>query len=938
MALLIFLLFIVQSSKDHWHLVNRRFSISISKDNGKISSFFLKNHKFCPPDFEIFLSGQKIEGRIIRISSVEKVPRLKSICVEKEEQALKIEHQYILDTISLCWKVSVTSKVDETHSLSLRFSLPVTNNIDCIFDYGTGKKIAWEDFKKVKIYRRDFCIPIVTLFHSRENLAISIIVGVETLKPQLSVYREKDTIFIALDNLGIISNRTVISTIYIIAHENDFRPALDFLLNKYPEYFFPKSMESKITDGWFYQGSVFDAEKRIKEVKNRGVTWMEFHCYFPFYGLYAPEMDEWGLIFDTDAISLQNWERGMGSIRNGYKRVNESINLWHKFGIRVYLYFQVYEAWHQYAQRYFARDITRSKNGNPLPAWKFCNLMNPDPQSEWGRYIVEQAKKVIQKYPTIDGIFYDRMDYHNYDFSHSDGYTTIDGTPAYMLAFALEKINTQVFEIFHRNGKEVWGNGPTSIEVCKGLEGIMAEGGIINLFRLQYLCINRPLVYLPYDSTPRMTEKKLKYALLCGAFPSITYGDSACKMLERMYHGVFELLKNRRWVLTNNPVVVPENCLANIFLTPESNYVVVVVSPEKSFIMNHPFEFNIPVMITITDASKINYLYLLSGDWPGVVRLPFKRWRNKISFSIPAHLATSVIVLTRRGKFKNVLSKIPYTACEIISCAPVEDIYIKSVVGDTVLFYFVNNTGNPVEFNLGGQFIKGDGFLKTPEKLFLDKYELRRIPIFISTRGSGEIRIKVILKNKVIEKIFPFKTCLMPETGDLFYDDFTKGMEKWKIISGAWEIKNGIAIAKGQKHFALVQNKKWKDYIFEVKTRIQGSEDPFVDWLKAYIFFRVQDENNLYRFGIHGDAGVVDMYKCVNGNWIEIASALFEPDPKRWYVLKIRVKGSRISGYIDDERILEVNDETFGSGGIGIGVLEDGMLCEYREVVLKKVN
>ncbi|MEO0136084.1 MAG: family 16 glycoside hydrolase [candidate division WOR-3 bacterium] len=930
---LLFILFI--GDEKTWHLANHPLALFVSKDQGKITAFFLNEKKLNTRSLELLVCGKKIESLVQNWSGKEVKTQYQVLYGENTWEDFTIRNKYLLDSSAFTWQVTITPRSAVSKRLSLSFDLPLVNSMDHLFDYEIGIPVPVSDFHKIQFYRRDFYLPVITLYNSIENIGLSIIVDIKTPKPALSINLTQESIIINFDNLTCTTDRSLTFTLYLLVHEADFRPALKFLLEKYPEYFQPVVLRDGFDEGWFYQTSVFDDEDRIKLVKKQNVKWVEFHCYFPFYGLYVPPYGDWGLIFDSDEVSLHQWQSGGGRVRTSLRKINELIALWHRYDIQVYLYFQPFEAWHQYATKYFSGEIARDQKGQPLPAWKFCNLMNPDPNNKWGKYITEQAKQVLQHYPTIDGIFYDRMDYHHYDFSHHDGYTSINGRPAYMLAFALEKINSEIFEIFHRKGKVIWGNGPTSIEVCKNLDGIMAEGNLSNLFKLQYLCATRPLVYLPYDATPRATEKKLKYALLCGAFPALSYGDSICQLLEKRYQGLFELIKNRKWVLSSNPIVVPKDFRANIFQTPEGDYVGVVISPQKTQLLDHPYEYNIPITINTPDASQLKYLYLLSSDWPGIVRLSFKREKNKIKFSIPAHLTTSVVYLSRKERFKATYSRIPIPDLEPVSCAPVDDIYIKFTTGDTVLFYFANNTGEQINLKLEAQFIDSEGIIKIPEKLLLGKFSTRTTPLFIAPRHSGKIKVRMIREGKVIEKIFPFRMCLTPEPEDLFYDEFKRGMEKWQVIRGTWNVEKGAVRAKGESHLAFVLNKKWKDYVYEVKTRMLGSENPFVDWLKSYLFFRVQDVNNFYRFGIHGDAGTIDLYKCINGEWKEIASALFEPEPNKWYVLRIEALGPRIIGYLDGEKILEVMDNTFDSGGIGLGVLEDGMVCEYREVILK---
>lgn len=50
-------------------------------------------------------------------------------------------------------------------------------------------------------------------------------------------------------------------------------------------------------------------ETKIEDIASRDAKWMEFHYYFPFYGLYIPKFHNWGLISNSDAVSLLNWEK-----------------------------------------------------------------------------------------------------------------------------------------------------------------------------------------------------------------------------------------------------------------------------------------------------------------------------------------------------------------------------------------------------------------------------------------------------------------------------------------------------------------------------------------------------------------------------------------------------------------------------------------------------
>jgi len=927
--------FYVNEKQTGLELKNDYLEFFVSKVDNKMSLSIKKNlhlQRFSLNIFENYLWGV---SKKTEISAQNRYPNYGEVYFKIDYLERFVNYKFRIDSISLYCEINVIPKSENAKEVELKFSLSTLQQFDYLFIPCSNIPISIKDLRKKTIkYRQEMFIPIVSLCNSSEDYGLSIIGPFDIPKPTLSFSIDRESLVVSFNHLGLTKKKKIKAAIYVVPHGGDWREGLNFLLNKYPEYFYPKVENTKIGEGWYYLASSFGDENGITAIHNRGVKWIELHMHFPFYGLYTPQKTDWGLIFDSDEINLSEWQAKVGIGRNSYEKMHKVINLWHKYGIQVYLYFQAFEAWHQYAAKYFANDIAKDKNDNNLPAWQFCNLMNPEPGSKWGKHIIQQAKKVIKEYPKIDGVFYDRMDYWNYDFAHDDGITMIDGNPAYMLSFALEKMNEKIFDIFHKKGKAIWGNGPTSIEVCKNLDGIMAEGSLHNLYKLQYLSLVRPLIYLPYDKKPEETEEKLKHSLVCGAFPSITYGGAECQKLDEKYRPLFELIKGRKWVLTSNPIEVSKRFKANIFQTPDSNYVAVIINPEKSQLIPHPFEYNIPVTISLPDVQEIKNVYLLSGDWTGVVALSFKRDDNKINISVPIHLSSSVVYLSKNEKFKNALTTVPVLIREPVSFAPIEDIFIQSINGDSVKFYFTNNTNQKLTFQLQAVFIKGDGWAKLPKKIILNDYETKIIPLIIGTKSNSEIKLKVLFNDRAIEKIFSVKTGLVHEDEDLFYDDFREGMKKWTIVNGAWKTSNGIAQASGPSHFAYIK-RDWPDYVVQAKARCLGSDDPRVDWLKSYIFFRLKDEKNFYRFGIHGDAGVIDLYKCVNGEWILLASSQFEPKTGKWYTLRIDIKGTKITGYLNGEEVLQISDSTFSSGGIGIGVLEDGMRCEYWDITVK---
>lgn len=930
----------IQETHHEYILINESMKIHISKESNTISAIICGNTNILSANADITVTKpeQHVQGKFTKAKITKCYSDSAVLVINQEFSDYVAEYTFVIDHDALKWEVEVLQKKNIEEEISIAISIPLVRKMSHFFYPSSDSIYSTSNIEpQVRTYRKSLFLPLYCFYDTTTNAGLTVVTPFDTPKPGLVFSVDQRRFTVTYTNMLLRNGTPVRAGVYLHAHNSGWREGMEFLLNKYPEYLSSSDQKTADSEGWFYEGSPFNDRSTMEYVMNNNVKWIELHGYFPFYGLYAPQQNEWCIIMNSDKVSYDEWYNGLCTKDNSYQKMSRAITLWHEHGIQVYLYLQCFEAWHQYARRYFARDIARNKHGDPLSAWKLCNLMNPDPNSSWGEYLIDQAEAIIDKYPDIDGIFYDRMDYWNYDHAHHDDITLQEGHYSYMLGFAQEKINDTLFSIFRQHKLGIWGNNPTSVEVCRNLGGIMAESDPVNLQRLQFLCLKRPFLFYPKDDTPIETEIKLKWSLVCGAFPSITHGGEECQKLDEKYQPLFDLLKKRTWVLTSNPITTPDRFKANIFQTPDNDYVAVIISPDKSQLVPHPFEYNIPLKINVSNGNKIKKVYLLSGDWTGVIDLDFAKQGDEISVLIPAHLSSSVIYLAQNEKFKNTIKTLPVNNYKSVSFAPVENIFIKSESGDTVDFYFTNNTYQKILFALQGTSAEGETWIQPLENVTLNNRETKVIPLTIGAKTDGDIKITVLHNNETVDKIFPFKVGLSHSSEDLFYDDFNSGMKKWTILRGKWIVSNGITQGSGSSHFAIVAEKQWQDYIFEVKTRIKGSDDPKVDWLKTYLYFRVQDSKNFYRFGVHGDGRVIDLYKCVNGKFKYITASSFLSKRYKWYTLRIHVDESHIIGYVNGNKIIEAHDTEFSKGGVGIGVLEDGMVCEYKDVVVKKL-
>jgi hypothetical protein len=484
------------------------------------------------------------------------------------ETTYLVQIKYILDVQALRWDAKLQRHVnpDTAWEANINFSFPAIANMDCAFWTKDGAPFELPMTRTVTYRGRPVVLPALILYNDNTDIGLSFVGPFELRKPKLEWEMKDSSFIIANRYLRLSRNHPCSTAVYIVPHEGDWRPGLAWIYNKYDSFFTPVSQNVIDGEGWYRAVNPEVDTSQMNYLKGYGVTWVEYHGHFPFYGLYAPcapsapNKDTWNIIIDIDSVPFDTWKikilPGIDTV--SYDSNKAQIKRWDSLGIQPYIYFESFESWIQYANEVFPLEFATAANDSPLPAWKYCYLMNPDPNGLWGMHIISQIDTLLANYPNVAGIFYDRDDYCDYDYNprRNDGVTMIGPDSAYMLAFAQEKLNDTLLKIVHNHDsgtadKGVWTNQPSCAEVCKNMDGIMSEDIQQAPFQ-QYLGISRPLILLPKDITEQQAEEKSKTALWTGHFPSVTSfpGDHPeSETMDYRYKPLFSLYKGTKWVL-----------------------------------------------------------------------------------------------------------------------------------------------------------------------------------------------------------------------------------------------------------------------------------------------------------------------------------------------------------------------------------------------------
>ncbi len=641
--------------KDEWYSdLQTPFRISSGKcDSKKLE--FIKHFQSADFNLKVMLSVAEFAKNVAEVSktSVEDYIRWEVVLQKNQGTSRTIEVHFLLPLL-----------------IGFQFWAPAANTPFIIdgaipFEY-VYLQPGWE---------REILVPIVCMYSKELDVGITFSEELDKRSPGsrylFEPQSDKDAYFeVAHPDMGLREEKPLSTSILMKLHEGDWRPGLGWLYNKYREYFNPGLSKINEQVGTFLCGNIRledswetyitkqrpdnEIEDRMKRLKEIGFQFMEIHDHFPFYGLYAPEAEEW-----ENVAKLENPDSEIGFVVT-YQAVGDFINYLHQHGIYGNIYFQFSQCYERYAEGRFPESIAEDENGNRIPAgWPYLYVMNPDVNLPWGKYCVEQMEKLLKAYPKVDGFFLDCFRHQELDFAHDDGLTVVDNKPCYNINFAYDRITEIITEKLHSKGLVNFANKPRTIQQTKGIDCVLLEGsGKVALTKQFFLCVARPMIYMWMDGRPisgRAEEEYLKQCLLYGAFPQVScYHNVATEeewieivKVYQSYLPLIERLRGRRLAFDPAPLELPPLTSGEIFVNPDGDYVISVVSEHPSIKDGSNAQRELDIKITPKEPIDEAFLMLPGDKEPK--RTQFSREGKSIRVFIPECKCAALIEL-RKGQ------------------------------------------------------------------------------------------------------------------------------------------------------------------------------------------------------------------------------------------------------------------------------------------------
>ena len=457
-------------------------------------------------------------------------------------------------------------------------------------------------------------IPAITLYDTKRNLGLTIVKDFERTGGVLSFDIDSyhgSGVTVNFDNLELKENTTKEIKLVLAAHEGCWRPGLNFIINRYKEFFYPVNSNVWQHHKAFAITNPFTLPEAID---NLPIAWSEIHNHFPYYSNYAPQEKEW------DSVVLHDYPELKDQIPSKItpELINNHIDFLHKKNIKAMLYIQVSgDCLIGPAKENFPEDIALDEEGNMMLTWKECCFVNASKGSKFGEYINQMIDRFLEMYPNIDGVFLDQLCYQAIDYAHSDNRTSVDDKAAFEYGnsyyYNLEKLSSKL----HQDNKFIWANGPFDIEIGRFCDGVMSEGtsGISETHK--YLCVRKPLLIHTYPTDAYKVESMFRYILLSGG--SYSYGGSSTvrnpgkrssevEKIFSQYKFLADTLLDTEVLLEANPVKLPPSCRGEIFQSKTSNEKFVTILP------NTQVE-NLELVINIAHGETAYICSNLSHTW-----------------------------------------------------------------------------------------------------------------------------------------------------------------------------------------------------------------------------------------------------------------------------------------------------------------------------------
>jgi hypothetical protein len=452
-----------------------------------------------------------------------------------------------------------------------------------------------------------FTVPLVTVMNKERGL--SLIQSPADALPSLDLRTGKDgSVSFLRHNCRIAQERPLRFTMHLVPHGSGWRPGLNWMVNRYSEFFNPPSAVT-----WQVAGNgayaEYEGDLDVPRYMRMGFTfnWKAGLDYL-YMGMFLPLTDD----IDWQWTNTRAWGAESPKKPTSIRQLRDYSERMRQSGFHVLNYFNLGEVglnvktdgapprkavrdedlwrdsndfvWYQMHDAHFFRDDKR------LPCWEnglFLDPANP----AYCEFLLDQIRRHIKHFPASSGVAADRPSWR-INTRGDDGITWYNGKPGARFADGWMKFWSKAGALLHPAGKVAYANPLFSrLDLYKDIDGLYVEDTrMSSLNRYAFLALRKPLVQWGGLNEGVSFDDDFQWNLYLGTFktapfpfnnhnikPDFGYVDQ----FSLDYGPLFDAYSARTWVL-DGAEAKAEGAKANLFAIPGGYLVPVIMGGNKT--------------------------------------------------------------------------------------------------------------------------------------------------------------------------------------------------------------------------------------------------------------------------------------------------------------------------------------------------------------------
>jgi hypothetical protein len=643
----------------------------LSPADGRLLSLAVRGHELLAAPAQLFVQVNKQEA--VPLSS-----QWTSLSIQRQGAGLRIEGREPRSGIELraVWtagpnlecRTTLVQRGPERLEAAVELSLPcVPRRLVRLAPSGQAATVVDFTRRLGTGYRGDvdgMVMPATIFYQPEEDWGLTVFADFALPTRGFEVWTDVKPARITVRrvHLRLDPGRPVEVSLILFGHAGDWRPGLGHVVQRYPEFFRVADPRIPALDGPFVCSGGTPTDQTLDQWQTQHVQTVEVHGTLPFYGQHLPLGDSWPAFADDQWHGLKqlpdptkpredaSWKAIYDYVcrkspeRISAAQINNYIRRLHAHGMFALMYFNPTESWKPWIMENYPEALAKGPTGDCYPTWYESWIICPEPESRWGRHLLNEFQRMMELYPEADGFFMDQSCYDHLDYAHDDGWTIQNGRTAYRLGWAIGRLNQECRKLAKARGKFVWWNGPYCTDIAYFAEGMMAEAGNEDQVRaIHWLTAGgRACCTLSQQG-----EGVFQNCAAYGLYPTAMPGGPLGRLADR-YRPLLALGRGKQWIFHPRALELAPGTKGNIYRLSDGNVLAVMVTDGRS-VDGSVVDLDVPLVVRLPDAAVVRAAYFLSPDLEGLRRLGFHRDGEKLQIAVPRHRSVSAVLLATGG-------------------------------------------------------------------------------------------------------------------------------------------------------------------------------------------------------------------------------------------------------------------------------------------------